>query len=123
MKWQKKPFSHHLILEEGDNGYSGVLKKNETNIFAMIYQHRRSRRTADMRIFSIKKSSYKLFIADLEGQLYFKRLKDAKEFAEKTYTWMFKKYTEDKEAEEVKNSCPRCQGTDPGCPHVFIESY
>lgn len=91
MKWKKEPFSHHLILEEGDIGYSGVLKKNETSIFAIIHRHHRVRRTADMRVFKAKKPQYKLAMGDIEGHLYFHLLKDAKEFAEKTYEWMKEK--------------------------------
>ena len=41
-----------------------------------------------MRMRKLTKPRFKLYLGDLGGYLYFKRLKDAKEFVEKTFEWM-----------------------------------
>lgn len=89
MKWIKTNLDlYYLYLTKEDKGYKKELKKNETNIYAVISPEVRWHRYSDMKIKRLKRPVYKLEIADLDGRLGFKKLKNAKEFAEKTFEWM-----------------------------------
>ena len=84
MKWINERGWYNYVLEKCDAN----LGRNETNILATICSEKRTRVFSGMKVRRLTKPRFKLWIGDLGGHLYFKRLKDAKEFAEKTFEWM-----------------------------------
>ena len=88
MKWVKTYWYYQYELEPHDLDFNANLGKNETNILAMVSSEPRTRRFSGNKVRRLTKPRFKLCIGGLGGYLYFKRLKDAKEFVEKTFEWM-----------------------------------
>jgi hypothetical protein len=80
--------AYYYRLDKDDTDYTPTPNKKETNVYAMIFCYYRTKRLASMKVKRIKRPYYKLYVGDLEGYLIFKKLKDAKEFAEKTFAWL-----------------------------------
>jgi len=86
MYWVNEDTTYYYNFSKEDPEYSANLKRNETNTFAEVYSSLKVLKRGNLKYGYNRR--YDLVLGGIQGELKFKRLKDAKQFALQTLVWI-----------------------------------